>query len=48
MLDFLGSALTGTTVNSFWARHGKDPNGDELTIAECIQCLEEELGRPDS
>ncbi|KAF5378946.1 hypothetical protein D9757_008734 [Collybiopsis confluens] len=49
MLDSLGSTLSNSTVNSFFIRFGKNPlaegGGDELTMAEAIQCLEEELGR---
>lgn len=48
MLDSLGSTLTRSTVNSFFTRHGKKPHEDDLTVAEAIQCLETELGRPDS
>ncbi|KAK0446101.1 phosphatidylserine decarboxylase-domain-containing protein [Armillaria borealis] len=48
MLDSLGSTLTRLTVNSFWTRFNKNSHTDELTIAEAIQCLEAELGRPDS
>ncbi len=47
MLDSLGSTLTRLTVNSFWTRFNKNSHTDELTIAEAIQCLEAELGRPD-
>ncbi|KAF5369060.1 hypothetical protein D9758_002923 [Tetrapyrgos nigripes] len=48
MLDSLGSTLTNATINSFFTRFGKDPQKDELLITEAIQCLETELGRPDS
>ncbi|EPQ52482.1 hypothetical protein GLOTRDRAFT_140216 [Gloeophyllum trabeum ATCC 11539] len=48
MLDSLGSTLSAETVSSFFTRHGKKPHEDELTIAETVQCLEEELCRPAS
>ena len=48
MLDSLGSTLSRTTVDSFFTRHNKNPYDGELTYAEVIQCLEEELDRPDS
>jgi len=48
MLDSLGSTLSRTTVDSFFTRHNKKPHDDDLTFAEAIQCLETELGRPDS
>ncbi|TFK32508.1 phosphatidylserine decarboxylase-domain-containing protein [Crucibulum laeve] len=48
MLDSLGSTLTRSTVASFFTRHNKRPHADEITIEEAIQCLETELGRPDS
>lgn len=48
MLDSLGSTLTRSTVNSFFTRFNKNPHTDELTVPEAIQCLETELGRPDS
>lgn len=47
MLDTLGSTLSRTTVDTFFTRHGKKPLDDELTYSEAIQCLEEELDRPD-
>jgi phosphatidylserine decarboxylase len=46
MLDSLGSTLSAETVNSFFTRNGKKPQEDELTVAEIIQCLETEVGRP--
>lgn len=46
MLDSLGSTLSKETIDSFFTRHGKIPNEDELTFNEAIQCLEEELCRP--
>jgi phosphatidylserine decarboxylase len=48
MLDSLGSTLTRSTVDSFFTRNGKKPHADDLTLAEAIQCLETELGRPNS
>lgn len=48
MLDSLGSTLTRSTVNSFFMRFDKKPHDGELTVEEAIQCLETELGRPDS
>lgn len=48
MLDSLGSTLTKSTIASFFARYGKNPNEDELTVDQVVLCLEEELGRPDS
>ncbi|KAJ3761334.1 phosphatidylserine decarboxylase-domain-containing protein [Lentinula raphanica] len=48
MLDSLGSTLTNTTIKSFFTRFNKDPYREELTMAETIQCLETELGRPES
>ncbi|KAK7042929.1 phosphatidylserine decarboxylase [Paramarasmius palmivorus] len=48
MLDSLGSTLTNSTIDSFFTRFNKRPHQDELTFLETIQCLETELGRPDS
>ncbi|KAI0749177.1 phosphatidylserine decarboxylase-domain-containing protein [Daedaleopsis nitida] len=48
MLDSLGSTLSPETVNSFWARFGKRPHDDVLTVHEVVQCLETELCRPAS
>ncbi|TFK49776.1 hypothetical protein OE88DRAFT_1662429 [Heliocybe sulcata] len=48
MLDSLGSTLSPETVSSFFTRHGKKPHEDELSIAETVQCIEEELCRPAS
>ncbi|KAJ3793371.1 phosphatidylserine decarboxylase-domain-containing protein [Lentinula aff. detonsa] len=48
MLDSLGSTLTNATIKSFFTRFNKDPYQGELTMAETIQCLETELGRPES
>ncbi|KAF8994050.1 phosphatidylserine decarboxylase-domain-containing protein [Cyathus striatus] len=48
MLDSLGSTLTRATITSFFTRYGKDAHTEELTMEEAIQCLETELGRPDS
>jgi phosphatidylserine decarboxylase len=46
MLDSLGSTLTGSTVDLFFARFGKDPRCDDLTVEEAFQCLETEVLRP--
>ncbi|KAJ6452244.1 phosphatidylserine decarboxylase-domain-containing protein [Mycena sanguinolenta] len=46
MLDSLGSTLTGSTVDSFFTRFGKDPRCDDLTVEEAIRCLETEVLRP--
>ncbi|BEJ14342.1 hypothetical protein CspHIS471_0401090 [Cutaneotrichosporon sp. HIS471] len=44
MLDSLGSTLTHQTLESFFTRVGKNPdNGDELTVDEVVQALEEEV-----
>jgi phosphatidylserine decarboxylase len=48
MLDSLGSTLTGSTVDSFFTRFGKDPRCDDLTVEEAIRCLETEVLRPQS
>ncbi|KAF8808440.1 hypothetical protein BYT27DRAFT_7188951 [Phlegmacium glaucopus] len=48
MLDSLGSTLTRSTVSSFFTRFDKKAHQDEITIDQAIQCLETELGRPDS
>ena len=48
MLDSLGSTLSGATIDGFFTKHGKQPRVDELTYDEAIQCLEEELCRPQS
>ena len=48
MLDSLGSTLTRTTVSSFFTRFDKKAHHDDLTIDQAIQCLEAELGRPES
>lgn len=48
MLDSLGSTLSTETVNSFFTRNNKKPNEDELTMAQAIQCLETEVGRPNN
>ncbi|KAG9119725.1 hypothetical protein FRC07_005106, partial [Ceratobasidium sp. 392] len=46
MLDSLGSTLSQRTLNDFFARFGKDPESEELTFDEAIQCLEEEIVKP--
>ncbi|KAG9034805.1 hypothetical protein FS842_003775, partial [Serendipita sp. 407] len=46
MLDSLGSTLSRETLNSWFVRSGKNPQGDELTLSEVIQYLEEESRRP--
>lgn len=48
MLDSLGSTLSRETIESFWTRFGKRVGVDQLEFGEVIQCLEKELGRPDS
>jgi phosphatidylserine decarboxylase len=48
MLDSLGSTLSHKTFDTFFEEHNKKPHESELTYAEAIQCLEAELGRPDS
>jgi len=42
MLDSLGSTLTRSTVSSFFTRF------DKKAVDQAIQCLEAELGRPES
>lgn len=48
MLDSLGSTLTKSTMESFFTRFGKNPDEGEISIDQAVQCLEAELGRPDS
>jgi phosphatidylserine decarboxylase len=48
MLDSLGSTLTNSTMASFFTRFGKNPDEGEISIDQAVQCLEAELGRPDS
>ena len=48
MLDSLGSTLTRTTMSSFFTRFDKKALHDDITIDQAIQCLEAELGRPES
>ncbi|KAF8957740.1 phosphatidylserine decarboxylase-domain-containing protein [Flammula alnicola] len=48
MLDSLGSTLTRSTVSTFFTRYGKKAHEDEITVEQAVQCLETELGRPDS
>ena len=48
MLDSLNSTLTRSTIAGFFTRFGKDSWHDELTFDEAVQCLEGELGRPQS
>ncbi|KAF5316054.1 hypothetical protein D9619_006903 [Psilocybe cf. subviscida] len=48
MLDSLGSTLTRSTLNSFFTRFGVDVHEGEITFDQAVQCLEEELCRPDS
>jgi phosphatidylserine decarboxylase len=48
MLDPLGSTLTRSTVSSFFTRFDKAHHDDIITIDQPIQCLEAELGRPES
>ncbi|TRM55379.1 phosphatidylserine decarboxylase-domain-containing protein [Schizophyllum amplum] len=42
------STLTRTTVDSFFTRYGKKPHEDELLMDEVVQCLEDEIGKPDA
>lgn len=46
MLDSLGSTLSAETLDAFFARFGRNPDSEELTFDEAVQCLEEELTRP--
>jgi len=46
MLDSLGSTLSHRTLDGFFARFNKDPESEELTFDEAIQCLEEEIVKP--
>jgi phosphatidylserine decarboxylase len=48
MLDSLGSTLCTETIDSFYTRWNKNPQTDELTFPETIQCLETEICRPNS
>ncbi|KAI9454377.1 phosphatidylserine decarboxylase-domain-containing protein [Lactarius psammicola] len=48
MLDSLGSTLSTETIDSFFTRWNKNPQTDELTFPEAIQCLETEICRPTS
>lgn len=48
MLDSLGSTLTSATIDSFFTRHGKSPEKDDLTVDEAVRCLEAEVTRPNS
>ena len=48
MLDSLGSTLSTETIDSFYTRWNKNPQTDELTFPEAIQCLETEICRPNS
>jgi phosphatidylserine decarboxylase len=48
MLDSLGSTLTRSTVSSFFTRFDKKAHHDDITVDQAIQCLEAELGRPES
>lgn len=44
MLDSLGSTLTRQTIESFFTQFDKNPdNGDELTIDQVVQALEQEV-----
>ncbi|CUA68523.1 phosphatidylserine decarboxylase [Rhizoctonia solani] len=46
MLDSLGSTLSAETLNGFFSRFGRNPDSEELTFDEAVQCLEEELAKP--
>ena len=48
MLDSLGSTLTKSTIASFFTQFGKNADEEEISIDQAVQCLEKELGRPDS
>ncbi|KAN0126296.1 Phosphatidylserine decarboxylase domain containing protein [Lactarius tabidus] len=48
MLDSLGSTLSTETIDSFYTRWNKNPQTDELTFPETIQCLETEICKPNS
>lgn len=48
MLDSLGFTLSADTINSFFARSGKKPQEDELTIEETMRCLKMEVVRPEN
>ncbi|KAI0311126.1 phosphatidylserine decarboxylase-domain-containing protein [Amylostereum chailletii] len=49
LLDSLGSTLSAGTISGFWERYNKQIEvDDELTYAEIIRCLEEEIYRPNS
>jgi len=41
------SALTHSTIASFFTRYGKKSREDEISIVQAVMCLEAELGRPD-
>ncbi|KAJ7471351.1 hypothetical protein B0H11DRAFT_2237645 [Mycena galericulata] len=47
MLDSLGTTLTASTADSFFARFWKAPRRDDLTV-EAICCLETEVLLPES
>jgi phosphatidylserine decarboxylase len=46
MLDSLGSTLSQQTLDGFFARFNRNPESEELTFEEAVQCLEEELVKP--
>ncbi|CAE6479203.1 unnamed protein product [Rhizoctonia solani] len=46
MLDSLGSTLSAETLNGFFSRFGKNPDSEELTFDEAVQCIEEEIAKP--
>lgn len=46
MLDSLGSTLSTHTLDGFFARFNRNPEHEELTFDEAVQCLEEELLKP--
>ncbi|KAF8674083.1 Phosphatidylserine decarboxylase proenzyme 3 [Rhizoctonia solani] len=46
MLDSLGSTLSAQTLDGFFARFNRNPESEELTFNEAVQCLEEELAKP--
>jgi phosphatidylserine decarboxylase len=46
MLDSLGSTLSAETLDGFFSRFNRNPESEELTFDEAVQCLEEELAKP--
>ncbi|WFD31000.1 phosphatidylserine decarboxylase [Malassezia sp. CBS 17886] len=46
MLQSLGSTLSADTLRALFAQVGKNANTDELTFAEAVQLLQQEIHRP--